>query len=295
MSVRVTPLLRIEPGVAFKLENLQLTGSFKLRGAVEYVRTLAKPGPPGGLCTVSAGNHGAGLAYAARAAGIAVTVFVPEHTPQNKLQRIKNFGATVIVRGALYDECERHAQEFARSQKVPFVSPFDDEAVIAGNGDSLGRELFEQAGDLKRVIVPVGGGGMMAGLARTLGPKGIEVIGVEPETNCAMKESLARGAAITDYAGGETAAGPLEGSVCDRTFQYIKKHGKGVVLVSEQAMQRAVARLYREFGQIAEIAGAAAPAALWSGVLPPASGGTTVCIVSGGNIDDDALAALLRV
>src|SRR5690242_12503852 len=123
MNARVTPILRIGAAV-LKLENLQITGSFKVRGALEYVRRQPADSLERGLCTVSAGNHGAGLAFAAAQTGIPVTVFVPEHTPRNKVNRIGGLGATVLIRGALYDECERIAKGYASQRGLEFVSPF---------------------------------------------------------------------------------------------------------------------------------------------------------------------------
>ena len=292
MSVRRTPLLKHGP-VWLKLENLQLTGSFKVRGATRFLENLKANDREQGLVAASAGNHGAGLAYAARAAGVSVKVFVPEGTPSVKKSRMASLGAELVIAGAIYDEAQAIAKEYAKANGLRFVSPYDDEDVIAGSGDGLADELFEQCPSMKKVLVPVGGGGLIAGLARTLGPKGISVVGVEPGQNCAMYESLEQGVAASQYEGGRTIADGLEGSVCGRTFDYVRVHGDGVALVSEDDMRDAIAYLFSETGQIVEPSGAVGVAAWRNKSVPLAEEGDTVILVTGANIDDEHLDRIL--
>ncbi len=294
--VRTTPVLfgALAPTVGLKLENLQRTGSFKLRGAVRLVASLSPAERRAGLLAASAGNHGAGLALACREAGVPLTVVVPENTPEVKQAAIAGAGARLIRRGATYDEAESAARNMAREAGVKYASAFDDEHVIEGNGSDLAREILAQVPDLARLVTPVGGGGLIAGAGKVLAPRGIEVIGVQPEVNCAMFESLRGGHALTRYAGRPTIAEGCEGAVAELTFELARRHVREVALVSEAAIRRAVAWLYRMAGTIAEPTGAVAVAGFLTGELSPAAGGKTVVIVSGGNIDPSALDRILH-
>ena len=298
--VRTTPLVpgpalqqRVGP-VLLKLENLQRTGSFKLRGAARKLAHLAADARARGVVAASAGNHGAGVALAAHTAGIAATIVVPEHTPRVKRERMTSAGAEVVVRGADYDRAEAHARELAGASGRTFVSPFDDEDVIEGNGASLARELLTQARDLAMVVCSVGGGGLISGLARTLAPRGIRVVGVQPAANCAMYESLQRGVALTRYDGRPTLAEGCEGAVAQRTYELVREHVDRIVLVEEDQIRRAVVFAYRQLGTIAECSAAVALAGLLEGRIEPAASGSTACIVTGGNIDPEHLDELLR-
>jgi threonine dehydratase len=298
--VRITPLVsggaaaELGPGVALKLECLQCTGSFKLRGAVRAVAALTAAARRAGVVAASAGNHGAGMALACAQAGVPLTVVVPEGAPAVKRAAIAGQGAEVVVKGASYDEAEAAARTLARARGAQFVSPFDDEQVVEGNGSDLARELLLQAPDLGQVVAPVGGGGLLGGLARVLGPRGVTVVGVQPEGNCAMRDSLAAGRALCEYTGRPTLAEGCEGAVCELTFDLARRHAAAVELVSEEAIGSAVAWLYRRAGIIAEPTGAVAVAGLRSGAVAAAGAGrTTAVIVSGGNIDPDLLDRLL--
>ncbi|HEU5057397.1 MAG TPA: pyridoxal-phosphate dependent enzyme, partial [Kofleriaceae bacterium] len=248
--VRRTPLLHgaLGPSVGLKLENLQRTGSFKLRGAVRVVASLSAAERKGGVVSASAGNHGAGLALACQDAGVPLAVVVPEGAPEVKRAAIAAAGARIYQRGATYDQAEAAAREMAHQRKVRFVSAFDDEHVIEGNGSDLAREILEQAPAVARVVAPVGGGGLIGGLARVLAPRGVEVIGVQPEVNCAMYESLRGGRALTTYQGRPTLAEGCEGAVAELTFDLARRHVREIALVSEAAIRRAVAWLYRVAG-----------------------------------------------
>ena len=297
--IRRTPLMPAPApaggGVLLKLENLQRTGAFKLRGAIRAVAALADHERRTGVVAASAGNHGAGMALACRAAGVALTVVVSEAAPAVKRAAIAAAGAELRVEGADYDQAEAAARALARARGARFVSPFDDDAVIEGNGGDLARELLAQAPGLAQVVVPVGGGGMIGGLARELAPRGVSVVGVSPAANCAMRDSLAAGRALTVYDGGATVADALAGAVCQRTYDLCARFVDHVVAVDDVAIRRAVAWLYREAGQVVEPSGAAGVAGLLAGAVraaDPARGPTAV-IVSGGNIDPALLDAIL--
>jgi threonine dehydratase len=324
--VRTTPLVsipavdaRLGP-VWLKLENLQRTGSFKLRGAARKLARLDATmnaamdadARKRGVVAASAGNHGAGVAFAAARLGMAATVVVPRTAPAIKKERIASMGAGVIVRGEGYDQAEAEARELAASTGAVFVSPFDDDDIIEGNGGSLADEICAQAAELGepgrvvgrepdrvvgrvigRVICPVGGGGLIGGLAARLGPRGVSVIGVQPENNCAMVRSLEQGRAVTEYSGEPTLAEGCEGAVADSTYRLVRDHAEGIALVSEAAIRRAVAFCYRVAGTIVECSAAVAVAGLLEGVVAPAPRGLTVCILTGSNIEPDLLDDIL--
>ncbi len=294
--IRRTPLVSVPalgPGIALKMENLQVTGSFKARGAVTKLSRLSDEQKARGVITASAGNHGLGVAMAAGALGIKATVVVPEGTPDIKRHGIENYGAEVVVDGAGYDAAAAIAHRVADETGAEYVSAYDDEDIIAGNGDTLALELLDQSPDLRLVVCCVGGGGLMSGLARTLSPRAVDVVGVQPENNCAMKDSLRLGRALTEYEGKPTCAEGCEGATADRTYQYVLDHGAGVELVSEDDIQDAVAFAFHELGTIVECSGAVALAGIRSGSVRPAKAGTTAVVLTGGNIDARELDRIL--
>jgi threonine dehydratase len=303
--IRVTPLVapggaagaRLGSGVALKLENLQTTGSFKLRGAMAAVAAMTPAQRASGVVAASAGNHGAGSALACARAGVRCAVAVPSSAPAVKRAAVVALGAELLILGADYDEAEVEGKAIARERGAHFLAPFDDDDVIAGNGGTLATELLGQAPDLARVLVPVGGGGLISGLAAALAPRGVSVIGVQPENNCAMHDSLASGKALLDYRGGPTLADALAGAICQRTFDICTRHVERIALVSEAAIRRGVAFLYRDVGTIAEPSAAVAVAALMTGAASAAPAGTTVALITGANIDaallDDILSGEL--
>ena len=279
--------------VGLKMENLQATGSFKLRGAVRAVAALSDEERTAGVITASAGNHGCALAKAAAAAGIEAMIVVPRGTPGVKRAKIESLGGRLSIDGGNYDAAEVIARRMADETGQTFVSAYENDWVIEGNGGDLGRELVDQVPELSKVVVPVGGGGMIAGLARTLCPRGIEVFGVQPEQNCALHESLAQGRALTDYVGEPTIAEGCEGAVGQRNYEIVVEHGVGCVLASEAGIRRAVRLAHDELGTTVEASGAVALAGLLEGaVLAPLSG-VMVVVLSGGNIDAELLAEIL--
>jgi threonine dehydratase len=297
--LRVTPLVpapvlgrRTGANVWLKLESLQRTGSFKLRGAAARLAAMSLAGQTRAIAA-SAGNHGLGVALAAQAFGIEATVLVSAQTPEVKRAGIAALGATVEVVGASYDAAEAEARRRATADPtLTFVSPFDDDYVIAGNGGLLARELLAQLPDVDTVIAPVGGGGLAAGLGVELVPRGIRVLGVQPEANCAMKRSLEDGHAYTHYEGGPTLAEGLEGAVSERTFTMAKDYFPEISLVSEVAIRRAIVYAYRTLGLVIEASAAVAIAALLDEVID-IQGRRVVVIVTGGNIEGSLLDQLL--
>lgn len=286
--VRRTPLVA-GLGGWLKLESLQRTGSFKLRGAVTALTRLAEAGV-GQVIAASAGNHGLGVALAGRALGLRVTLVVPQNAARKKRDGIVALGAELVVEGAGYDDAERVAKTRAARDGLPFVSPFDDDHVIDGNGRWLARELMAQRPSLRRVIAPVGGGGLIAGLLLELGPRGVEVIGVQPEGACAMAESLRRGTPLLSDEG-ETVCAGLDGGVSQRTFDIARRHGLGIVTVPEAAVLPAVAHAYRALGLVVEPAAAVGIAAVLRASLTLDS--ECALVITGSNVDDTVLDAAL--
>jgi threonine dehydratase len=295
--VRQTPLVaapaRLGAGVLLKLESLQLGGSFKLRGAVRAVAALPAAARAAGVVAASAGNHGTGLAAAAAAAGVRAHIVVPTTAPAIKRARIAAFGASIEVHGDDYGSAEAHAHDLAARTGATYVSAFDDDQIIAGNGADLAAEILRQCPDVVRVLCPVGGGGLIAGLSAVMAPGGVTVIGVQPAVNCAMHESFKLGRALVDYTGGPTLCDGLEGAVAERTYELARRHVARIALVGESDIRRAVALLYREGGLVAEPSSAVVAAALLTGAVAPDDRGTTVAIITGGNIDDQLLDEIL--
>ena len=296
---RVTPLVqapalsrRTGADVWLKLESLQRTGSFKLRGAAAKLAALAREGRRR-VITASAGNHGLGVAHAARAFDMEATVLVSSQTAEVKRAGIRALGATLEVFGSSYDDAEAEARQRAASgDQLVFVSPFDDDHVIAGNGGLLAREVLAQLPDLEVAIAPVGGGGLIGGLGVELVPRGIRLLGASPAANCAMKRSLEGGQALLRFEGGPTLAEGLEGGVSERTFRMAQDYCPEIGLVSEVAIRQAISFAYRTLGLICEASAAVTIAALLDGVFMLPSR-RVVLIITGSNIEPDLLDQLL--
>ncbi len=299
---RVTPLVpapalgrRSGADVWLKLENLQRTGSFKLRGAAARLAAISLEDrtPKRAIIAASAGNHGLGVAFAARAFGLRATVLVSAQTPEIKRAGIAALGAAVEVAGPDYDRAEAEAKRRAAADpSTVFVSAFDDDHVIAGNGGLLAREILAQLPDVQAVVVPVGGGGLAGGLGVEMVPRGIKIWGASPEVNCAMRRSLDEGRAHTVYDGGPTLAEGLEGAVSERTFAMARDYFPDIALCSEVAIRQAIVYAYRTLGILCE-ASAAPPIAALLDDAGPIRGRRTVVIISGGNIEHDLLDQLL--
>lgn len=285
---RITPLILAPPlGCYLKLESLQRTGSFKLRGAALKLARLPVLDRVAGVVAASAGNHGLGVACAARALSVSARVVVPETAPRMKREGISSFGAEVVRHGQTYDEAERLARQMVATGDAIFISPFDDTDVIEGNGAWLGRELLDQRPVLKRIVIPVGGGGLAAGMATELAPDGVEIIGVQPRANCAMFESLRTGRALVEYQGGQTFCEGLEGGVGWRTYRAVKQHIDRIELVDEAEVREAVIFAFRTLGLVVEPSAAVVLAAVRAGRIEVDAG--TALVITGGNMDSELL------
>lgn len=279
--------------VLLKLETLQPTFSFKIRGAfnavLKLVERYGRDVPP--LVTASAGNHGRGLAHAASTAHLALTVYVPETAPRTKLGAIRDSGATLkMCRN--YDEAETRAKEHGATGAALFVSPYSHEDVIAGAG-TIGLEILEEEPRIASVIVPIGGGGLISGVAIAIKASSSDcrVLGIEVEASSPFTQGLAAGR-IVPIAVGDSLADGLTGNLDPdtMTFEIVRALVDAIHLVSEEQLVQAVTGLAREEKVIAEAAGAAATA----GVLAHgAQAGPVAVIVSGANIDTEKLKTLL--
>ena len=282
--------------VSLKLESLQVSSSFKSRGAFNAV--LARHERSGGavpaLVTASAGNHGRALAAAAQAFGQSLVVFTPADAPASKVDAIRRHGATLRAEAPDYDEAERQAKAFAASTGASFVSPYSDPDVIAGAG-TIALEILEDAADIDTIVVPIGGGGLVSGVA--IAAKAIEpacrIVGVETAASCAFQTSV-RAGRLVEIVPGKSIADGLGGNPDPETitFAIIQRLVDDLVTVSEQEIARAIVRLVSAEHLIAEGSGAAAVAAVMAGHV--ASGRRHVAaIVTGSNIDVQRLTELL--
>jgi threonine dehydratase len=281
--------------VALKAECLQGTGSFKLRGALSKVAALGERAAAG-LVTASAGNHARAVAQAARLTGVDCEVFMPRDASVSKVAAVERLGASVELGGASVEEALGLARERAQRTGVALVHPFDDLDVIAGQA-TLALELLEDVPDLARVVVPVGGGGLASGIGIALRRAGadVELVGVQARTCAPYVHALAAAgsAAVLDLAAGATIA---DGIAIKRpgvlTLPLLRELLDDLKTVSEEEIAAAMVFLAEHAKLVAEGAGAVAVAAMLSGRVPP-RGGTTVAIVSGGNVDSGLLAGLL--
>jgi len=280
--------------VALKPECLQRSGSFKLRGALSKLAALGST--QDGIVTASAGNHGRAVAYAARTRDVPCAVFMPVEAPVSKVSAVEQLGARVELHGDSVDEALSAAREFADQTGAALVHPFDDLDVIAGQA-TLALELVEEVPDLARVIVPVGGGGLAAGIGiglRRLG-RDVELVGVQARA-CAPYATLLEGGepGATELSPGATIADGIAIKRPGRlTLPLLQELLTGMETVGEDEIADAMVFLAERVKLVAEGAGAAAVAVLRADRLPPVAG-TTVAIVSGGNVDSGLLAALLR-
>jgi len=278
--------------LVLKAESLQKTGSFKPRGALNVVLSLAEEKRARGLITVSAGNHAQAVAWAARVVGVPCTVVMPADAPRSKLDAVRGYGATVLShadRATLFD---RLHEEEARTGAT-FVHPFDDPLGLAGAG-TVGLELMEQAPGLDAVIVPIGGGGLMAGVAcavKALSPR-TRVIGVELAEGPGMTPALAAGKPVPVPRPRTLADGLTPPFVGTLPLEVAKRHVDEIVLVTEADIAGAMRALFERARLVVEGSGAAATAALLAGRVRFEPNASVAAIVSGGNVDPERLVAL---
>lgn len=274
--------------VYLKCENLQRTGSYKIRGAYNRLALLTDEEKARGVVAASAGNHAQGVAFAARELGIKATIFMPVGVPLPKLQATKDYGAEVVLRGHTVDEPLRAAAEFARSTGAVFIHPFDHEDIIAGQG-TLGLEIYEQLPIVETVVVPIGGGGLISGVASAIRQRAavdgrtVRIIGVQAANASPYPISLENGARTQITVLPTIADGIAVSMPGELNFEIVRKTVDEVVTVSEDDMAQALLVLLERAKLVVEPAGAAGVAAILAGQVK--ASGPTVVILSGGNID----------
>ena len=277
-----------------KCENFQKTGSFKVRGVLNRLSQLSDNARARGVVTVSAGNHAQALAWGARAAGVRCTVVMPATASQTKVEASIGYGATVIQHGTSMDAFQR-ARDLADTEGFTFVHPFDDDHIIAGTG-TVALEILEQTGAPDVIVIPIGGGGLISGMA--IGIKesnpATRVIGVEPVGAAVMRQSLDAGHAMRMDAPASIADGLAAPMAGERNFEAVQRYVDDIVLVSDDEIAEAMGLLLSRCKVLAEGAGAAATAALISGKIPMRGTEHVVAMVSGGNVDLARLSQLLE-
>lgn len=284
------------PGHLFwKFENLQRTGSFKDRGALNKLLLLSAEEKERGVVTASAGNHAQALAYHASRLGVVSTVVMPEFTPLIKVVNTRRFGARVIQTGATLSDGFKEVDRLVEEEGLTLVHPFDDEAVIAGQG-TIGLELAEQVEEVGTVVVPIGGGGIISGIAvalKTLKPS-VRVVGVEAEAAASAKASReARGIVAIESA--ETLAdGIAVKRIGERTYPLIQEYVDDIVTVAEEDIATAILRLLEREKTVVEGAGAVPLAALMTGKIPVKADERVVGILCGGNIDVNMISRIIE-
>lgn len=283
-----------ERPVYLKLECLQPTGSFKVRGA--HNKLLQRQGSTAvrGVVTASSGNHGAALAMAAQTAGTPVTVVVPEETPAVKVENMRARGAEVIRHGSVYDEAEQYAHSLAAQKGLEYVSAFADPDIIAGQG-TVALEILAQLGRVGSVVVPVGGGGLISGIAlaiKAVSPR-TKVVGVQPQESRPMYESF-RAGRLVEVRHGRTLSDGTAGGIVESTLRVVLAHVDTVVTVSERDIARAIRGLVLQDHLVVEGAGALGAAAVLAGTASAALEEPVVLVLSGSNIDSDVLAHILE-
>ena len=280
------------PPVALKLESLQHTGSFKVRGAANRLHKLSGPQRKAGVIAASSGNHGRAVAVVAGRMGVPATICVPDWVDPSKLRAIRAAGAEVVLAGPSYDEAEDRAATIADASGATLIPAFDDPDVIEGQG-TIGPELIRQMPGVEEVIVPLSGGGLVAGIGLALRGRGVRVVAVSARRASVMLRSLEAGRPIR-VPDEETIASALSGGIglgnrftFDICREVIAEH----VIVEESDIRTAVGRAFREHHLVVEGGGAVGLAALWSGRHRPQ--GPAAVIVSGGNVDRALLGELV--
>lgn len=277
--------------VVLKPEHRQRTGSFKIRGAANWVSHLDPAITE--VVAASAGNHAQGVAFAATSVGRRAVVFMPSATPLPKVNATRDYGAEVVLGGDSVEECGIAARAYGVEHGAAFAHPFDDPAVIAGQG-TLGLELAEEASDIETVVVPVGGGGLLAGVAvalRELWPE-VRIVGVEAEGAASMARSLEAGQVVRIDHPVTIADGIALKAPSALTLAHVQKYVDDVITVSDEAIGRALILLLERAKSVVEPAGAVGVAALLEGLVP--GNGRALAVLSGGNVDPLLLIRLIE-
>ena len=278
--------------VYLKPENMQVTGAYKIRGAYYKISTMSEEEKYRGLVTASAGNHAQGVAYAARAASVPATIVMPTTTPLVKVNNTKDYGAQVILHGDVFDEAAALAAKMSEEQGLTYVHPFNDLEVATGQG-TIAYEIFQDLPDVDVILVPIGGGGLAAGvstLAKLLNPN-VQVIGVEPVGAASMKASLDAGHVVTLPAATTIADGVAVKTPGDKVFPYVQKNLDEIITISDDELVAAFLDVMEKHKMIAENAGLVTVAALRHLQCRDQN---VVSILSGGNMDVITMASVVQ-
>jgi threonine dehydratase len=278
----------------FKCENLQRTGAFKIRGALNFMTAQSRAALAHGVITASAGNHAQGVAFSADLLGVKATVYMPESTPPQKVFATRDYGAEVVLTGRNFDEAYAAAVQAGKAIGALFVHPFDDPLVMAGQG-TIGLELLAELPDVSTVLVPIGGGGLIAGIATAIKEirPDVRIIGVEAAAAPSMHFSLAKGKIVEAPLAVSLADGIAVKKVGRQTFPIVQELVDDVVLVEEEEIAQAIVALLERTKLLVEGAGAVTLAALLNRRVENLSG-KTVCLLSGGNIDVKTIAVVVE-
>ncbi|WP_415238456.1 threonine ammonia-lyase [Seleniivibrio woodruffii] len=278
--------------IYFKLENLQRTGSFKIRGALNCI-LKNQDKCRGGIIAASAGNHAQGVAFSAKTLGIKAVIVMPEFTPMVKVSSTQSHGAEVVLHGQSFEDAYKHAVQLGKERGLHFIHPFDDHDVIAGQG-TIGYEILREKPDIDQIVVPVGGGGLISGIAEYV--KGfnpdIKIIGVQAEEAAGMVSSLSEGRVVSLSSSATFAEGIAVKQVGKLTFESCQNCVDDLVTVSEREIALAVLEYIERAKLVVEGAGAAPLAALLAGKID-VKDKTTVLVVSGGNIDVTTISRII--
>ena len=292
---RVTPLnpaANIGSNVYIKAENLQLTGAFKLRGAFNKIRSLSEEDGKKGVIACSAGNHAQGIAYSATKLGIRSIICMPAGAPISKIEATKNYGAEVVLVPGVYDDAAAEADRLSKEHGYTFAHPFNDEYVIAGQG-TIGLEILEQLPDVEQIVVPIGGGGLISGIAyavKHIKPT-CKVIGVQAAGAPSMFDSINENRIIELPSVSTIADGIAVKKPGNLTFDICRKYVDEIVTVKEDEIASAILALIEGQKTVAEGAGATPVAAVMFGKVDASK--KTVCVVSGGNVDVNMLSRII--
>ena len=278
--------------VYLKPENMQVTGAYKIRGAYYKISTLTDEEKALGLVTASAGNHAQGVAYAAQAAGVAATIVLPTTTPLVKVNNTKDYGANVVLHGEVFDDAAELAAQLAEEQGLTYVHPFNDLTLATGQG-TIAYEIFQDLPDVDVILIPIGGGGLAAGvstLAKLLNPN-VEVIGVEPTGAASMKASLEAGHVVTLPTASTIADGVAVKTPGDLVFPYVQQNVDRVLALEDGELVEAFLDIMERHKMIVENAGLLTVAALKH---LDCKGKNVVSVLSGGNMDVITMSSLVQ-
>jgi threonine dehydratase len=280
--------------VYLKCEQFQRTGAFKLRGATNRIATLPAEDRETGIVTASAGNHAQGVALAAARAGVDATIVMPEYAPISKVHATEGYGGRVVLYGLNYAEAQARAHDLEREEGRFYLDAFDDPDVMAGQG-TIGLEILEDVPEVDTVVVPIGGGGLISGIATALSgaDAAVRVVGVQAEGAASLPDALKKGERVELDAVDTIADGIAVSRVGERTFETIRERVDEVVTVSDPEIARAITALLERSKTLAEGAGAAPLAAVIESKFEVAEGETVVPVISGGNIDPNVLTTVL--